>query len=423
MLSHDNLAYTMRAITLGFPADTFNNTERIISYLPLSHIAGQIVDIAIQVHYGLHIYFADPDALKGSLGKTLKVVKPTFFLGVPRVFEKIYEKMLETGRGTQGLKKLLVRWARSVGSAKVLASQTGGDKSVPWGFTLAKYLVFDNVSAALGLDECKTCFSGTAPLNPEVSGFFASLNIPIYEAMGLSETAGITFANYPAAWKQSALGRPILGAEVKIDSANSELLIRGRHVMMGYVNNEEATTATIDADGFLHSGDCASLDADGFGYITGRIKELIITAGGENVPPVLIENVLREEIPILGNAMVVGDKRKFLSVVLTLRVVMDANGAPTDELDGAVTFVLRELGSSATTVAEAIADPKVLAYVDAGLQRANERATSRAQKVQKYIFVAHDFSIPGGEMTPTLKVKRNVVLDKYAAEIDTMYQV
>ncbi|OQR85535.1 long-chain-fatty-acid-CoA ligase, partial [Achlya hypogyna] len=423
MLSHDNMTYAMSGINAGFEPGFFDNNERIISFLPLSHIASQILDIGMQIYYGLHIYFAEPDALKGSLGKTMKEVKPTYFLAVPRVFEKIHEKMVEAGRDNSFVKAMIASAARSVGLSKVLASQLDGDKSVPWGYTMAKLLVFDKVRAALGLDECKALYSGAAPLNAEIASFFASLDMPIFQAMGLSECTGLAFFNYPHRWKHGSLGVFAFGPEAKVDPTTSELLMRGRHVMMGYLGDEAATTAAIDTDGYLHTGDCGSLDADGFGYITGRIKELIITAGGENVPPVLIENVLREEIPILGNAMVVGDKRKFLSVVLTLRVVMDANGAPTDELDGAVTFVLRELGSSATTVAEAIADPKVFAYVDAGLQRANERATSRAQKVQKYIFVAHDFSIPGGEMTPTLKVKRNVVLDKYATEIDTMYQV
>ncbi|KDO19768.1 hypothetical protein SPRG_15102 [Saprolegnia parasitica CBS 223.65] len=421
MLSHDNLTYTLRAVTSGFQGDLFNNTERIISFLPLSHIAGQILDIGIQIYYGLHIYFAEPDALKGSLGKTMKEVHPTFFLAVPRVFEKISEKMVEVGRGSKGLKKAIATWARRVGGQKVVMSQYHESGGKPCGYDFAKALVFNKVRDALGLDKCKAFYSGAAPLSPEVTAFFASLDIPIYEAMGLSETTGISFFNYPHKWKQSCLGHFLTGTDVKIDPTNSELLIRGRHVMMGYINNEEGTAAALDEDGFLHTGDCASLDSDGFAFMTGRLKELIITAGGENVPPVLIENVIKEELPLLGNVMIIGDKRKFLSAIFTFRVTVDEHGEPTDKLDAEAKYILAQLDSSASTVAEAMADPKIKTYLDAGLKRANARATSHAQNIQKYIFVARDFSVPGGEMTPTLKIKRNVVADKYAAEIDAMY--
>ncbi|OQS02305.1 long-chain-fatty-acid-CoA ligase [Thraustotheca clavata] len=423
MLSHDNFTYTLRAVTSQFQNNLFDNTERVISYLPLSHIAGQILDIGIQIYFGLHIYFAEPDALKGSLGKTMKEVHPTFFLGVPRVYEKISEKMVEVGRGSKGIKKAIASWARRVGAQKVAMSQFHESGGKPCGYDLAKAIVFDKVRVALGLEKCKAFYSGAAPLSPEVIAFFSSLDIPIYEAMGLSETTAISFFNYPHMWKQNCLGHFLVGTNVKIDPENSELLIRGRHVMMGYINNEEGTAQALDDEGFLHTGDCASLDSDGFGYITGRLKELIITAGGENVPPVLIENVIKEELPLLGNVMVIGDKRKFLSAIFTLRVTVDEHGEPTDKLDNEAKYLLSQIGSEATTVGDAIVDPKIKVYLDSGLKRANARATSRAQNVQKYIFVTKDFSVPGGELTPTLKIKRNVVAKMYEAEIDAMYVV
>ncbi|RHY39417.1 hypothetical protein DYB28_008536, partial [Aphanomyces astaci] len=197
--------------------------------------------------------------------------------------------------------------------------------------------------------------------------------------------------------------------------------IRGRHVMMGYLNNPEQTAAAIDADGWLSSGDCARIDADGFGFITGRIKELIITAGGENVPPVLLESAIKEELPIVGHAMAIGDKRKFLTALVSLRVVMDDQGAPTTQLDASVVRILTELGSSATTTADAYADPLVLQHIDDGIKRANLKAASRAQWIQKYKFVP-DFSVPNGELTPTLKIKRAVVAKQYAQLIDSLYE-
>jgi long-chain-fatty-acid--CoA ligase ACSBG len=200
-----------------------------------------------------------------------------------------------------------------------------------------------------------------------------------------------------------------------------ELIFGGRNIMMGYLKGEQQTKETIDDDGWLHSGDCGKIDEDGFMTITGRIKELIITAGGENVPPVIIEDTIKEELPLLSNVMVIGDRRKFLSALFTLRVTVDKEGHPTDTLDEKALSIMKEIGSSATTVAEARADEKVTAYLDAGLKRANGRATSRAQNVGKYTVLDHDFSINGNELTPTLKLKRKIVYEKYESVIEGLY--
>ncbi|RQM31097.1 hypothetical protein B5M09_003854 [Aphanomyces astaci] len=423
MLSHDNVTFTTATVNSGFPggAGFFTSTERLVSFLPLSHIAGQLLDIGQQAYYGFHIYFAEPDALKGSLGKTLKEVRPTYLLSVPRVWEKIFEKMSDVGRSTTGLKKSIATWAKSIGSEKSRLSEYGNSGGVPCGFSIANALVLSKVKDALGLDECKAFYSGAAPLTPEVVAYFASLDMPLFEAMGLSETTGISFYNYAHRWKPNSIGPAIAATEARVNADTNELQIRGRHVMMGYLNNPEQTAAAIDADGWLSSGDCARIDADGFGFITGRIKELIITAGGENVPPVLLESAIKEELPIVGHAMAIGDKRKFLTALVSLRVVMDDQGAPTTQLDASVVRILTELGSSATTTADAYADPLVLQHIDDGIKRANLKAASRAQWIQKYKFVP-DFSVPNGELTPTLKIKRAVVAKQYAQLIDSLYE-
>ncbi|CAK4670604.1 unnamed protein product, partial [Aphanomyces euteiches] len=420
MLSHDNCTYTMNAVNSGFLPGTFDNNERLVSFLPLSHIAGQLLDIGYQCIYGFHIYFAEPDALKGSLGKTLKEVRPTYFLSVPRVFEKMYERMSELGRSATGARKMISNWAKEIGTTKTRQSEFGQGDGVPCGYSLAQQLVFSKVREALGLDQAKAFYSGAAPLTPEVLSYFASLDMPLLQAMGLSETTGISFYNYPQKWKSGSIGRCVFTAEARSDPETTELLIRGRHVMMGYLNNEEQTAAAIDADGWLHTGDCATFDEDGFGFITGRIKELIITAGGENVPPVLLETTLKEELPILGHVMAVGDKRKFISALLALKVVMDEHGAPTKDLDPSVIRVLSELGSTATTTDEAHKDEILIKHINEGLKRSNAKAASRAQWIQKFTFI-QDFSIPNGELTPTLKIKRSVVAKQYADEIDAMY--
>ncbi|RHY27761.1 hypothetical protein DYB32_006544 [Aphanomyces invadans] len=422
MLSHDNCTFTTAAVNSAFPggAGYFNSTERLVSFLPLSHIAGQLLDIGQQAYYGFHIYFAEPDALKGSLGMTLKEVRPTYLLSVPRVWEKIFEKMSDVGRSTTGLKKAIATWAKSVGAEKSRLNEYGNGGGVPCGFFLANALVLSKVKHALGLDQCKAFYSGAAPLTPEVVAYFASLDMPLFEAMGLSETTGIAFYNYADRWKPNSIGPAVVTTDARVNPDTNELQVRGRHVMMGYLNNDEQTNAAIDADGWLSTGDCARFDDDGFGYITGRIKELIITAGGENVPPVLLESAIKEELPVVGHAMAIGDKRKFLTALLTLHVVMDDQGAPTSTLDGSVVRILSQLGSTATTTAEAYEDPVVLKYIDEGLKRANNKAASRAQWIQKYKFVP-DFSVCNGELTPTLKIKRAVVAKQYADLIDALY--
>jgi len=206
--------------------------------------------------------------------------------------------------------------------------------------------------------------------------------------------------------------------------------MRGRHIMAGYMGMPEKTAETIDSEGWLHSGDVASIDDNhhpdisppsGFISITGRIKELIITAGGENVPPVLIEDEIKSAMSAVSNAMVVGDRRKYLACLLCLQVEVDEEGTPTNKLTGVALEVSRELGSSATTTEEARDDPLWKKYLDEGIKMANSKSTSRAQFVGKYSVLPTDFSERGGELTPTLKLKRGEASKIYADVIEAMY--
>jgi long-chain-fatty-acid--CoA ligase ACSBG len=192
--------------------------------------------------------------------------------------------------------------------------------------------------------------------------------------------------------------------------------------MCGYMYNDEATSGAIDSDGWLHSGDVGRVDADGFLHITGRIKELIITAGGENVPPVLIEDLIKDAAPFVSNVMVIGDKRKFLTCVVTLHVEVH-EGEPTDKLAGATLLKLKDLGSTATTVAEARGDAKLKKAIEDAIVAANKKATSNAQTVKKFEILPAEFSVGGGELTATQKLKRRVVNDKYTDLIESMYDV
>jgi long-chain-fatty-acid--CoA ligase ACSBG len=425
MLSHDNVTWTIFSVQETFKkvGIEFDNSMSLVSYLPLSHIAAQMFDIYLPIMAGVQVWFAQPDALKGSLGTTLKEVRPSLFFAVPRVWEKMMEKMISIGKHTTGLKKTLVTWAKGVGARKNELAQYGQSGGLPCGYTIANTLVFSKVKAALGLDRCLVCASGAAPISNDVINFFSAVDIPIYEFFGQSETTGPTAMCFLENWKVGTVGRKLDGTEMKVLPDTQELVYQGRNTMMGYLHAEKVTRETIDEDGYLHSGDCGKIDDDGFCSITGRIKELIITAGGENIPPVLIEDAIKEELPLLSNVMVIGDRRKFLTAIFTLKVVMDGDGNPTETLDKAVAAsVLQGEASTSTNVSEAKECPKIKAYLEAGLKRANKKAASRAQYVQKYTIIDKDFSVNGNELTATLKLKRRIVMEKYMDVIEAMYR-
>lgn len=424
MLSHDNIVWTIMCVIQLFKKYvnyTVDNSTKVVSYLPLSHVAGQLIDILLGLCSGTQVYFAQPDALKGSLGVTLKEVRPTLFFGVPRVWEKIAEKMWSIGAKTTGVKKAIATWAKAKGAQKSELAQFGNSGGVPCGFGIANSLVLGKVKEALGLDQCVAAFTGAAPISKEIVEYFGSLDIPIYEFFGQSESTGPQACSMRSIWKIGSCGQTIPGSETRVVPETEELTFRGRNIMMGYLKSEQQTKDTIDEEGWLHSGDSGKVDEHGFVYITGRIKELIITAGGENIPPILIEDTIKEELPILSNVMVVGDRKKFLAALFTFRVTLDAEGSPTDKLDEKALAICKEIGSDAKTVSGAKACAKVKEYLEKGLKRANGRATSRAQSIAKFEVLDTDFSINGNELTPTLKLKRKVVFEKYTAVVDKIY--
>uniref|UniRef100_A0A671UF09 long-chain-fatty-acid--CoA ligase n=1 Tax=Sparus aurata TaxID=8175 RepID=A0A671UF09_SPAAU len=396
MLSHDNVTWTVRmalSIVNLKPAE-----EVVVSYLPLSHAAAQMFDMWMCICYAVTTYFAEPDALKGSLGTTLKEARPTCFLGVPRVWEKMQEKMRAVGLKASPMRKRV-----TVTISRLITNQ------VPWGFTMANNLVFKKVRAALGLDRCKIFFTGAAPITKETLEYFMSLNIPVMEIYGMSESSGPHTVSSNEENRITSCGKVMPGCKTKLDNpdkdGNGEICFWGRHVFMGYLNMPDKTVEALDQDGWLHSGDLGKHDQHDFLYITGRIKELIITAGGENIPPVPIEDALKAEVPIISNAMLLGDKLKFLSMLLTLKCVVDDNGEPTDELSPEALAFCQQHGVTATKVSQIIAnrEPAIYTAIQEGLERVNARATSNAQKVQKWIILERDFSIGGGELGESLR--------------------
>uniref|UniRef100_A0A673A5E7 Long-chain-fatty-acid--CoA ligase ACSBG2 n=1 Tax=Sphaeramia orbicularis TaxID=375764 RepID=A0A673A5E7_9TELE len=398
MLSHDNLTWTALSTSRHVHlTEATQAQEAVVSYLPLSHIAAQMVDIWVCMKVGGVTHFAQPDALKGSLVNTLKEVRPTAFMGVPRVWEKMQEKMKSVGAKSSTVRRKVAAWAKDVGLQTNLTKMNH--------YHIAKKLVFKKVRKALGLERCNKCFTGAAPITKDTLEFFLSLNIPLYELFGMSESSGPHTISVPEAFKLTSCGKEIPGCKTKLlnpdEEGNGEICLWGRHVFMGYLNMPDKTEEALDAEGWLRSGDLGKHDHNGFLFITGRIKELIITAGGENIPPVPIEDAVKEHVPLISNAMLIGDKRKFLSMLLTIKCQVNSeSGAPEDELTPEVVELCRKLGSTATRVSEICGgrDRAVHGAIQDGINRVNDKATSNAQRIQKWIVLDKDFSIVGGEL-------------------------
>uniref|UniRef100_A0A8C6MHY8 Long-chain-fatty-acid--CoA ligase ACSBG2 n=1 Tax=Nothobranchius furzeri TaxID=105023 RepID=A0A8C6MHY8_NOTFU len=408
MLSHDNITWT--ALSTGKHVQLTEATqsqEVVVSYLPLSHIAAQMVDIWIVMRVGGLTYFADPDALKGSLVNTLKEARPTAFMGVPRVWEKMQERMKSVGAKSSTVRRKVAAWAKDVGLQSNLTrmNQNSASGRRPFSYHVAKKLVFKKVRKALGLDRCTKCYTGAAPITKDTLEFFLSLNIPLYELYGMSESAGPHTISHPEAFKLTSCGKEIPGCKTKVhnpdEEGNGEICFWGRHIFMGYLNMPDKTEEALDEEGWLHSGDLGKHDEKGLLYITGRIKELIITAGGENVPPVPIEDAVKDAVPLISNAILIGDNKKFLSMLLTIKCDINAEtGNPEDELLPEAVEFCRKLGSNATRVSEIAGgrDRAVHTAIQEGINRVNEKATSNAQRIQKWLVLERDFSIAGGEL-------------------------
>jgi long-chain-fatty-acid--CoA ligase ACSBG len=338
-------------------------------------------------------------------------------LAVPRVYEK-FEERIRTGiKEASFLKKKIAKFARAQGT-KYIDNLVSGRGGTPIFYPIANILMFRKLKKALGLDECLLFAYGAAPMKKKTFEFFKSLSILLYNSYGLSESSGPQFSNFNT--DLSTVGLPLPGTEGKIIGKDKdgvgEICFRGRNRFMGYWKNEAATKETIDTRGYLHSGDQGYINNEGNLIITGRIKELIVTAGGENVAPVPIEDLFKEQCKICSNIIVLGDLRKYLSALIILKTDVQGNFLPEIKTD------LHEIGTEATNIIEALTCPKIKQYIETCLDTINKKAISRAQVIKKYKILTHDFTVETGELTPTLKLKRKFVTQKYAKEIETMYQ-
>ncbi len=399
MLSHRNIVWTANKLANAYD---FGSEGNVISYLPLSHIAEQIISFHGVMSNGGCTWFAE--SLE-QLGENLREVRPQFFFGVPRVWEKIQARMQAMGAASPPLRKKLVAWARRVGIAAGYAEQGSGSK--PLLHPLAKKLVHSKVRQRLGLDRAIICATSAAPISLDTLEFFLSLGIPIYEVYGMSECTGPATFSIPGRYRTGKAGYAIPGTELETRGEQQEICMRGPHVFLGYYKNEAATKESLDAEGWLHSGDVGTVDEDGFLKVTDRIKELIITSGGKNIAPQAIEGKLKA-IPGIGQAVVLGDRKNFVAALLTV---------DPERLAGAAA----QAGSPAKTPQEAVACPRFRAFVDAQVEAVNA-TLARYESVRKHTLLPNQLTVETGELTPTMKLKRRVINQRYAAEIAALYE-
>ncbi|WP_146661255.1 AMP-dependent synthetase/ligase [Enhygromyxa salina] len=396
MLSHDNLTWTSASAASVLELDP---GARMFSYLPLSHIAEQVVTFFVPMQKGLCTSFAESFE---KLGENLAEVRPHVFLGVPRVWEKIQAKMMAAGAQNTGLKKAIAQWARKVGARAIENRQRG--EAPPLVYGLADKLVFSKVRHRLGLDNSIFNITSAAPIAKETLDFFGSLGILINEVYGMSECTGPASMSTPNKFQVGWVGWALPGAELKV-AEDGELCMRGRNVFKGYYKNPEATADALDAEGWLHSGDIGERSGD-FYRITDRKKDLLITAGGENIAPQMIEGKLKNLVWI-SQAVVVGDRMPYLSALLTI---------DEDKFDD----LLKQTGSTSETLEELSQDPKLSEFVMRSIEAVNAEL-ARVQTIKKIKILPRDLSIEGGEMTPTMKIKRKAINEKYKAEIAAFY--
>jgi long-chain acyl-CoA synthetase len=355
-------------------------------------------------HAGVVINYAES---VDKVPANLLEVEPTVVLSVPRLFEKIYARVLENATAGGALKRRIFFWARR--NAEAWADLRLARQPIPGPLAvkkaLADRLVFGKLRGRTG-GRVRFFVSGGAPLSPEIAKFFYSAGLPILEGYGLTETTPVISVNTLDALKIGTVGKAIPGVDVRI-AEDGEILVRGPNVMKGYYNRPDATQEVIDSDGWFHTGDIGELDADGFLRITDRKKDIIVTAGGKNIAPQPIENLVKTNKFVL-NAVMIGDRRKFPSMLVVPD--MDALRAWASE---------RNLQVGDTE--QFLRMPDVVAKVEREVM-GNLRDLASYEMPKKILLLEKDFTIEDGELTPTLKVKRRVVAEKYRDRIDALYE-
>jgi long-chain acyl-CoA synthetase len=399
MLTHANL--TSNAI------DSCRDIEVLpgdvgLSFLPLSHVYERVVDYTYFFRGISVAYVEQPEAV----AQALLEVHPTNVAAVPRFFEKIYATIIEKGHREAGLKRAIFDWALRVATEAAPWKAYGkhASASVRLRWKIANALVYSKFREGMG-GRIRSFMSGSAPLSVELLEFFWTAGMPIYQGYGLTETSPVVSASNPKSYRVGTVGRPIAGVEVKI-ADDGEILVKGNCVMQGYYHKPDQTRETFTSDGWLMTGDIGRVDEDGFLLITDRKKELLKTAGGKFVAPAPIENLLKTS-PLIANAMVVGDRRKFVAVLVV------ANFAGIEE-------EARKAGRELATHAQMLADPWVRDLYTRELDRLMA-PLAQYERPKRFALLEKDFTYASGELTYTMKLKRRVIEQRYSDTIEKLY--
>ena len=388
-LTYDNFTFELDCIEQVI---RFSPGDGYVSWLPLAHVFGQVADNHLWVRDALHLHVVD-NALHAV--DYAKKVQPALFIGVPRIYEKVYSNL----KSTLDSKAVIRIGLKIPGLKKVLQKA---------------------VKRKIGMVNCKYAITGAAPITPDILKLFHQIGVPLYEGYGMTETTAGASINYKGNVKIGSVGRTLPGTELKTDT-DGEIMFRGRHVMKGYYNNPEATAEVMDGD-WLRSGDIGKIDSDGFVTITGRKKELYVSSGGKNIAPLVIEETMKG-IPLISQFFLVGDARKYCSGLVTLDVsaiLRDKFGMDGAHLPKDPAKQIALLNEQGHQLSEYTDSPEIHAEIESQVMELNKQFAPPEQ-VKKFTILPRDFTVDDGELTPTLKIRRIQIRENWSDEIEQMY--
>ena len=400
---HSGLVYTLHGYNTLVTQD--ENDERMC-FLPLCHIAERMGGEYHAMYTGAKLNFVEnPETIP----ENVREIAPTVFTAVPRVWEKFYSGVMISLKESGSIQQAAYGWGIGVGTEiadKVLAGKPV-DGWLKFKFTIAQWIALNNVRKLIGIHRARFLVTGAAPISPDLVRWYLALGVPMLEVWGMTETCGASTAVPATLMKPGSIGPAVSFNEVKLDPATGEMLVRGKNVFAGYLNLPEKTAETIDADGWLHTGDVGVVDSDGYYKITDRMKDIIITAGGKNVTPSELENDLKFS-PFITDAVVIGDKRPYLTVI----VMIDQENVEKFAQDADIPF---------SNYASLTRAPEVQALIQGEIDRVNKKF-ARVEQIKKFFLLETQLGAEDEELTPTMKLKRKLVEKKYTPQIEAMYK-
>ena len=405
MITHANLCAVLSGLETSLFEGLPQGGERI-AFLPLCHIAERMIGGYIPImRRSVTNFVENPE----TVFENLREVQPQVFFAVPRVWEKVYSQVMITLSEADRVQKLAYGWALSVGQRVAACADAGREPGLVLKLqhALANFLVLDNVRRMTGMSRVQLALTGAAPISPELIRWYRSLGVPLREGWGMTETCAGGTVNPRRATRPGSIGVPGPGVEMRIAEGTGEILLRGGNVILGYLNQPEKTAEAIDAEGWLHTGDVGRVDDDGYFYITDRMKDIIITAGGKNITPSEWENQLKFS-PYVTDAVVIGDKRAFLTAI----VMIDQENVERYAQERDIPF---------SNYASLTRAPEIQDLIQAEVDRVNQQF-ARVEQVKKFFLLDKQLTAEDEELTPTMKLKRKLVQQKYAEQIEAMYR-